>query len=120
MSDEWRNMRATTALVWQSGCAPVLEPIRACLTDCTHWIYGWAEACRAPGKIAKRHPKLRELVLSILGNVLRDAEHYDELVSQILQCTSQWHILSANRHEPAKVIRNGSRNEHSTSQNDLA
>jgi hypothetical protein len=58
--------------------APALEPLRAYLADRTRWAYGHSSACGALEKIAKQHPELREQVVAILSDMLRDAEHYHE------------------------------------------
>jgi hypothetical protein len=60
---------------------PALEPIRAYLADHTRWAYSHAEACHTLGEIAKQHPDLREPVVTMLSDVLRDAEHYHEVVN---------------------------------------
>jgi hypothetical protein len=61
--------------------APALEPIRAYLADHARWAYGHSQASDALEKIAQQHSELREPVVAILSDVLRDAEHYDEVVN---------------------------------------
>ncbi len=79
LEDDWLS-DALPDLLGKVG-APALEPIRAYLTDRTRWAYGHAEACRALEEIAKQHPELREQVVAMLSDLLRDAEHYDEVVN---------------------------------------
>jgi hypothetical protein len=61
--------------------APALEPIRAYLADRARWGYGHSQASDALEKIAQKHPELREQVVAVLSDVLRDAEHYDEVAN---------------------------------------
>jgi hypothetical protein len=79
LDDDWLDT-ALPELLGKIG-ASALEPIRAYLADRTLWVYGQAEACRAMEKIAEQHPELREWVMTILSEMLRDAEHYDEVVN---------------------------------------
>ena len=79
LDDDWLDT-ALPELLGKIG-APALEPIRAYLADRTRWAYGHAEACRALEQIALQDPDLREHVVAMLSDVLRDAEHYDEVVN---------------------------------------
>jgi hypothetical protein len=79
LDDDWLDT-ALPELLGKIG-ASALEPIRAYLADRTRWVYGQAEACRALEKIAEQHPELRERVVAVLSEMLRDAEHYDEVVN---------------------------------------
>jgi len=76
LEDDWFDT-ALPELLGKVG-APALEPIVAYLADHTRWGFGHSAACQALEQIAKQHPELREQVVTILSDVLRDAEHYDE------------------------------------------
>jgi hypothetical protein len=58
---------------------PALEPLRAYLADHARWSYGHSNACAALEKLAAQHPEQREPVVETLSDMLRDAEHYDEV-----------------------------------------
>jgi hypothetical protein len=60
---------------------PALEPIRLYLVDHTRWAYGRSYAMEALQKIAEQHPDLREQAVAMLSDVLRDAEHNDEVAN---------------------------------------
>src|SRR5262249_44514415 len=79
LDDDWLDT-ALPELLGKIG-APALDPIHAYLADRTRWVYGQAEACRALEKIAEQHPELHERVVAIFSEILRDAEHYDEVVN---------------------------------------
>jgi hypothetical protein len=76
LEDEWLDTSLSN-LLGKVG-APALEPIRAYLADRTRWAYGHGSASNALQEIAEQHPELREQVVAILSDVLRDAEHYHE------------------------------------------
>lgn len=76
LEDDWFS-EALPELLGRVG-APALEPLRAYLADRTRWGYGHSRACEALEKIAEQHPELREQVVAMLSDVLRDAEHYHE------------------------------------------
>jgi hypothetical protein len=59
---------------------PALAPLQSYLTD--HARSEWTQglAARALGEVGLQHPELHAEVVAILGEVLRDAERYDELV----------------------------------------
>jgi hypothetical protein len=76
LDDDWFST-ALPELLGKVG-APALEPIRAYIADRTRWGFGHWRASDALEKIAEQHPELREQVVAILGDVLRDAEHYHE------------------------------------------
>ena len=76
LEDDWLST-ALPELLGKVG-APALEPIRAYLADRTRWAYGHSSASRALEKIAQQHPELREQVVAMLSDVLRDAGHYHE------------------------------------------
>jgi len=78
LDDDWFST-AVPELLGKIG-APALVPIRSYLADRTRWVYGQAEACLALEHIAEQHPELREQVVAALSDLLRDAEHYDEVV----------------------------------------
>lgn len=77
LQDDWLNTELPE-LLGKAG-APALEPIRAYLADHTRWAYGHAHASDALEEIAKQHPDLRDQVVDILSDVLRDAEDYHEV-----------------------------------------
>jgi hypothetical protein len=79
LDDDWLDT-ALPELMGKIG-AQALEPIRAYLADRTRWAYGHAEACRALVQIAVQHPDLREPVVEMLSDQLRDAEYYHEVVN---------------------------------------
>jgi hypothetical protein len=79
LEDDWLDT-ALPELLGKTG-APALEPIGGYLADHTRWVYGQAEACRSLEKIATQHPELRERVVAMLSDILRDAESYDEVVN---------------------------------------
>jgi hypothetical protein len=78
LEDDWFDT-ALPELLGTIG-APALEPLRAYLADRTRWTYSQSGACRALEKIAQQHPELREQVVAMLEDILRDAERYDEVV----------------------------------------
>ena len=79
LDDDWLST-ALPELLGTIG-APALEPIRVYVADHARWAYGHAQASDALEKIAEQHPELREQVVAILSDVLRDAEHYDEVAN---------------------------------------
>jgi hypothetical protein len=79
LDDDWFDT-AVPELLGKIG-APAFEPIRAYLADRTRWVHGQAKACRALEQIAMQHPELREQVVAALGDVLANAEHYDEVAN---------------------------------------
>jgi len=76
VDDDWYD-RELPELLGKVG-APALEPLRAYLADRTRWGFAHWHACDALKKMAVQHPQLREQVVEILSDVLRDGEHYDE------------------------------------------
>ena len=58
--------------------APALEPIRAYLADRTRWGYGHWHACDALKQLAVQYPELRDQVVAMISDMLRDAEDYSE------------------------------------------
>lgn len=58
--------------------ALALEPLRAYLADRARWGFGHWRAAEALEQIGTRHPELREQVVALLSDVLRDAGHYTE------------------------------------------
>ncbi len=79
LDDDWLST-ALPELLSTLG-APAIEPIRVYLADHARWAYGHSQASDALEKIAEQHPELREQVVAILSDVLRDAEHYDEVAN---------------------------------------
>jgi hypothetical protein len=79
LDDDWLST-ALPELLGTIG-APALEPTRAYLADHARWAYGHSQASDALEKIAEQHPELREQVVAILSDVLRDAEHYHEVAN---------------------------------------
>jgi hypothetical protein len=59
--------------------APAVEPLHSYLADRSRWGFGHTTASEALEKIAEQHPDLREAIVGIFSDVLRDAEHYHEL-----------------------------------------
>lgn len=62
-------------------CSTALESLRTYLADRTRWFYGKGAAYRALQLIAEQHPDLREPVVAMISDMLRDAEHNDEIVN---------------------------------------
>jgi hypothetical protein len=59
--------------------APAVEPLHSYLADRSRWGFGHTTASEALEKIAEQHPDLREAIVGIFSDVLRDAERYHEL-----------------------------------------
>jgi hypothetical protein len=76
LDDDWHATELPD-LLGKVG-SPALEPLRAYLTDHTRWGYGHALIADALTQIAEQHSELREQVVAILSDVLREAEHYSE------------------------------------------
>ncbi len=79
LEDDWLS-EALPELLGKVG-APALAPIRAYLDDGSRWAFGHSHASAALEKIAQQHPELREQVVAILSDVLRNAERNHEITN---------------------------------------
>lgn len=79
LEDDWLAT-ALPELLAKVG-APALEPIRAYLADRSRWAFGHGHASDVLEKIAQEHPELREQVVAMLSDVLRNAERNHEITN---------------------------------------
>jgi hypothetical protein len=79
LEDDWFST-LLPELIGQVG-EPALEPLRAYMADRTRWAFGHGFASEALEKLAVQHSNLRDQVVEILTQVLRDAKHYHEVAN---------------------------------------
>ncbi|MFN8475406.1 MAG: DUF1186 domain-containing protein [Anaerolineae bacterium] len=75
VDSDWFGSSLARAL-GRTGAA-VVEPLSAYLRDRTRWIWGRAAVAEAMAEIGKQHPELRDTVVQIFTDELREADKND-------------------------------------------
>lgn len=78
LHNEWFSSSLPEAL-GRAG-QPALPLLRDYLADHSRWVWGHTHAISALEEIGRQHPDLRDEVVAVLNEVLREAEHYDEII----------------------------------------